>query len=167
MFHNLCGVEALKNVVLVTTMWDQVDEDVGNNRENELTTKYWKTMVELGCHTSRFHNTAESALDIVSQFQDTRCTVLLQKELVDFHLELAETCAGRTLFSFLIEFIKKIKELLAEIETKLRQNQDSSTRIALEQDKARTVATLRIANVQRRRYSVSSNVFRRIDSSSR
>ena len=65
------------------------------------------------------------ALDIVSQFQDARCAVLLQKGLVDLHLELLETSAGRTLFSFLIEFIKKIKELLAQIEAKLRQNQHS------------------------------------------
>jgi energy-coupling factor transporter ATP-binding protein EcfA2 len=166
-FHNLCGVEALKNVVLVTTMWDQVDEDVGNNRENELTTKFWKTMIELGCHTSRFDNTAESAMDIVSQFQDSRCTVLLQRELVDLHLELAETSAGRTLFAFLVELIKKIKELLAQIEAKLRQNQNSPNRIAIEKAKARTVTALRIANVQRKRYSAPPSVFRRISSSRR
>ena len=165
MFQNLCGTEALKNVVLVTTMWDEVEEEEGNNRENELSSRYWKTMIELGCHTSRFYNNTESALDIVSQFQDARCAVLLQKELVDLHLELAETSAGRTLFSFLVEFIKKIKELLAQIEAKLRQNQHSANRIAVEQDKAKTVATLRIANVQRRRYSVPSSVFRRFSNS--
>ena len=165
MFQNLCGIEALKNVVLVTTMWDEVDEEEGNNRESELTSSYWKTMIELGCHTSRFHNNTESALDIVSQFQHARCTVLLQRELVDLHLELAETAAGRTLFSFLVEFIKKIKEFLAQIEAKLKQNQDSANRTAVEQEKAKTVATLRIANVQRRRYSVSSSVFRRLSSS--
>ena len=165
MFQNLCGAEALKNVVLVTTMWDNVRDGQGNDRENELTTRFWKTMIELGCRTSRFFNNRESALDIVSQFQDARCTVLLQRELVDLHLQLAETSAGRTLFSFLVEFIKKIKELLAQIEAKLRQNQDSANRIAVEQDKARTAATLRIANVQRKRYSVSSSVFRRLSSS--
>ena len=165
MFQNLCGTEALKNVVLVTTMWDGVEEEEGRNRENELTTSFWKTMIELGCRTSRFYNNTESALDIVSQFQDARCTVLLQRELVDLRLELAETSAGRTLFSFLVEFIKKIKSLLAQIEAKLKQNQHSAKRIAIEQEKAKTVGILRIANVQRRRYSVSSSVFRRVDSS--
>jgi hypothetical protein len=164
MFHNLCGTEALKNVVLVTTMWDQVDEEVGSSRENELATSYWKTMIELGCHTSRFHNNPESALDIVSQFQGARCTVLLQKELVDLHLELAETSAGRTLFSFLVEFIKRIKELVAQIEAKLRQNRRSENRSVIERDKARAVATLRIANVQLKRYSFSSRVIRRLSS---
>ena len=165
MFQNLCGIEALKNVVLVTTMWDEIDEEEGYNRENELTTRYWKTMIELGCRTSRVYNNTDSALDIVSQFQDARCTVLLQKELVDLHLELAETSAGRTLFSYMVEFIKKIKELLAQTEAKLKLNQHSANRTTDEQDKARTVETLRIANVQRKRYSVSSSVFRRFDSS--
>ena len=165
MFQNLCGTEALKNVVLVTTMWDKVDEEEGINRENELTTRYWKTMIELGCHTSRFYNNNESAMDIVSQFQDARCTVLLQKELVDLNLELAETSTGRTLFSLPVEFIKKIKEFRAQIEAKLKRNQHSANRIAIEQDKAKTAAILRIANVQRRRYSVPSSVFRRFSSS--
>ena len=98
MFQNLCGIEALKNAVLVTTMWDEIGEEEGSIREYELTTRYWKTMIELGCHTSRFYNDTESALNIVSQFQDTQCTVLLQKELVDLHLELAQTSAGRRFF---------------------------------------------------------------------
>jgi hypothetical protein len=146
MFQNLCGTEALKNVVLVTTMWDEVGEEEGSNRETELTARYWKAMIDLGCHTSRFQNNTKSALDIVSQFQDARCAVLLQKEMVDLHLELAETSAGRTLFSFLVEFIKKIKELLAQIEAKLKHNQHSANRIAVELDKTKTIAILRIAN---------------------
>ena len=158
MFQNLCGTEALKNVVLVTTMWDKVGEEEGKNRENELTARYWKEMIDLGCRTSRFYNNTKSALDIVSQFQDARCTstVLLQKEMVDLHIELAETSAGRTFFSSLVELIK-LKKLLALIEAKLKRSQRSANRIAdeLEQDRAKTVRTLRIANVQRRRYSVS------------
>jgi hypothetical protein len=145
-------------------MWDKVDEEEGSNRETELSITYWNSMIELGCHTSRFYNDTESAWDIISQFQDARCTVLLQKELVDLHLELTETSAGRTLFSFLIEFIKKIKELLAQIEAKLKLNRYSANRVSVEQDKAKTVAALRIANVQRRRYSVSSSVFRGLSS---
>ena len=164
-FHNLCGVEALKNVVFVTTMWDQVDEEEGDNRENELTNRYWKTMIDLGCRTSRFENNTESALDIVSQFQNARCTVLLQRELIDLHLELAETPAGSTAFSFLVEFIKKLKKIPAQFQAKLKLNQNSANRIVVEQDKASTAATLRTTNVQRKRYSVSSSVLRRLGSS--
>ena len=161
MFQNLCGPKALKNVVLVTTMWDEVEEEEGREREAELSANYWNTMLELGCRTSRFLNTTESAWDIVSQFQKARCTVLLQRELVDLHLELAETSAGRTLFSFLIEFIKKMKEFLVQIEAKLKQNQDPKNRIVVEQQKKATEETLRDADVQRRRYSL----FRRFSNS--
>ena len=165
MFQNLCGNEALKNVVLVTTMWDEVEEEEGSNRETELSTTYWNAMIESGCHTSRFYNDIESAWDIVSQFQDARCSVLLQRELVDLHLQLTETSAAKILFSFLIEFIKKMKELLAQIEAKLKLNQHSANRIPVEEDRAKTIALLRIANVQRRQYSVSSNVLRRLSNS--
>ena len=168
MLQNLCGtgIDALKKVVLVTTMWDEVDEEEGNNRENELTTIYWKRMIELGCHTSRFYNDTESALDIVSQFQNARCTVLLERELVDLYLESAETSAAsdRRLCSFLAEFIKKIKELKALIETKLK-NRYTANQITVREEKAKTMMILRMANVQRRRYSVSSSVYKRISSS--
>ncbi|KAF8811579.1 P-loop containing nucleoside triphosphate hydrolase protein [Phlegmacium glaucopus] len=165
MFQNLCGNEALKNVVLVTTMWDEVEDEEGRNRETELTAKYWNSMLELGCRTSRFYNNTQSAWDIVSQFQDARCTVLLQKELVDLRLELSETSAGRTLFSMLIEFIKRIKELLTQIEAKLKQNQSSPHRPVVEQERTVTEAILRDADAQRRRYSVSSSVLRRFSNS--
>ena len=98
MFQNLCGIEAFKNVVLVTTMWDEVHEEEGRLRERDLITSHWNTMIELGSRISRFYRTTESALDIVSQFQDAQCTVLLQKELVDQHLILAKTSAGRAYF---------------------------------------------------------------------
>ena len=169
MFQNLCGNEALKNVVLVTTMWDEVEEEEGRDRETELSTKpeYWKTMLDLGCRTSRFYNNTESARDIISQFQDAQCTLLLQRELVDLRLELAETSAGRTLFSWLIEFIKNIKQLLAQLEAKLKQNRHSENRTVFEKSKATTEATLRDADAKRRQYSVSSRVFRPFISNSR
>ena len=40
MFQNLCGIEAFKNVVLVTTMWDEVNEEEGRLREDDLTTSH-------------------------------------------------------------------------------------------------------------------------------
>ena len=34
MFEELCGKDALKNVILTTTMWDEVDEETGLARES-------------------------------------------------------------------------------------------------------------------------------------
>ena len=49
----MCGAEAMKNVAFVTTMWDQVAEDVGNGREEELKSLV-KTMNAAGCAIGRF-----------------------------------------------------------------------------------------------------------------
>ena len=58
MFKKLCGKDALQNVVLVTTMWDEVDQETGKARENELKEKYWQT-------TSRFMRTRQSAFETI------------------------------------------------------------------------------------------------------
>lgn len=142
--------------MLVTTMWDDVEESEGRNREIELSTKYWNDMLQLGSRTTRFDNDTESAWKIISQFQEAPCAVLLQKELVDQGLKLAETAAGGTLFSFLVDFIKQIKENLAQIEVKLKQNQHSEDRIVIEIKKTVEAKKLRDANKQRWRYFVPS-----------
>jgi hypothetical protein len=54
MFQELCGKKALQNVVLVTTMWDEVNEAVGVQMEKELKDKYWK-VIDRGSATARFH----------------------------------------------------------------------------------------------------------------
>src|SRR6266540_6334994 len=41
-------------IILTTTMWDEVDEDLGAEREKELTDVYWKSMIERGSSVKRF-----------------------------------------------------------------------------------------------------------------
>jgi len=40
MFREFCGDATLKNVILVTNMWGEVTQDVGEARERELTTNF-------------------------------------------------------------------------------------------------------------------------------
>ena len=62
----LCGDENMKNIVLVTTMWDESqDESIGSKREEELLSTFWKDMVCLGSRTCRFQGTRESAWEII------------------------------------------------------------------------------------------------------
>jgi hypothetical protein len=70
MFADLCGEDAIRNVILATTMWSRVDEDVGTRRENELKQKYWKTMLDNGSTTIRFSDSFESTWDIVDTIID-------------------------------------------------------------------------------------------------
>ena len=109
MFGELCGDQAVKKVVLVTTMWDNVEQDKGERREKELFANYWKAMTNLGASTARFYNSVDSAwsiVDIVLKQHEAE-VLLLQEEIVNLKLALNETQAGKTLYS-------DLQKLLAE-----------------------------------------------------
>ena len=67
MFEKLCGKHALGNIILTTTMWDKIDETTGQEREMELGGQYWESMIKLGSTTARYHNTKESAWEILDK----------------------------------------------------------------------------------------------------
>ena len=109
MFGEIIGDQAVKKVVLVTTMWDRIQLEKGNRREKELREKYWNTMLNYGASTARFTNSADSAwkiVDIIAGQHETE-VLLLQEELVDLKRALNETQAGKTLYS-------DLQKLLAE-----------------------------------------------------
>jgi hypothetical protein len=89
MLGELCGDQAAKKVVLVTTMWDEVQQDTGVFREIELFEKYWNTMISYGASTARFSNSANSAWEIIG-------SILFVQELVDHKKPFSETKAGKT-----------------------------------------------------------------------
>ena len=120
-FANLCGDEAMHNVILATTMWNRVKEHVGARREKELKEEYWKTMLEKDSMVVRFNGTFQSAWSIVDEIlrstNRSPLPLLLQEEMVDFHKRLSETKAGITLFEELKNLlslhndaIRKLKE---------------------------------------------------------
>jgi hypothetical protein len=100
MFEKLCGKNAIHNVILTTTMWDVVDEETGRDREEELKSKYWQTMLERKSSTSRFLGTRESALRVIAPLIDAanaKSWFLLQQEMVDMRTKLREKSAGLNL----------------------------------------------------------------------
>ena len=66
-FEKLCGKNAFGNIVLTTTMWDNINDVTGQERENELRKHYWRSMIELGSTTVRYRNTKDSAWEILNQ----------------------------------------------------------------------------------------------------
>ncbi|KAH9942741.1 hypothetical protein B0H21DRAFT_823964 [Amylocystis lapponica] len=97
LFRKICGDDAMKNVVIVTNMWDGVTADVGNSRENELATKplFFKDAVDNGARLVRNYNTIESAHTILRSLMGNLPKVLqMQRELVDEHKTLPQTSAG-------------------------------------------------------------------------
>jgi len=63
-FQQLCDNE-LHRVILTTTMWDEVDEETGTNRENVLQADFWKPLIDHGSSVKRFLNDSASAFDIL------------------------------------------------------------------------------------------------------
>jgi DNA anti-recombination protein RmuC len=135
MFGELCGDQAVKKVVLVTTMWDKSNTDpkTHNQREKELFDKYWKTMINYGASTARFENSAVSAWEIIAPILEQREAevLLLQEELVDLKRALSETQAGKTLYS-------DLQRLLAEQRDTVRSLADQ----ALEQSNSQLAQKL-------------------------
>ena len=125
MFEKLCGKNAFHNVVLTTTMWDEVDEEIGEERERELKEIYWKSMLGRNSTTSRFLRTRESAFDVIEPLIDAankRSSVQLQEELVDMVKSLPATAAGQELFSAMEQLVSQREDLLGRFRHEMRHS---------------------------------------------
>jgi len=134
MFGQLCGDQAVKKVVFVTTMWDKGDERKHESRENDLLQNYWKKMIEHGASTDRFRNTLESAwriIDTVLQQQEAEI-LLLQEEIVDLQRALNETQAGKTLYTDLQKLLAEQREVVYSLAQQARQ--ESNPKLASQLD---------------------------------
>ena len=111
MFRELCGDASLKNVVLVTNMWDTITPDVGESREMELTSKYFKPALDKGAQMARHQNTEQSAHNIIRMIMKNGPVVLqIQRELVDEKRNIINTAAGEAVNKELKEQIRKHQE---------------------------------------------------------
>ncbi|KAF2500865.1 hypothetical protein BU16DRAFT_442914, partial [Lophium mytilinum] len=101
MFQRLCGEHAFQNVVLLTTMWDQLkDEAVGYERDQELRQDYWNMMEEKGSYIGMFDGSHEMAESIVLRLLGKQPVTLdIQVELVEGNQSLEETSAGKLVAS--------------------------------------------------------------------
>ena len=133
MFENLCG-EDFKGIILTTTMWSDVDEELGVERERELKTDYWKSMIERGSSVRRFLYTRQSAFEILAPIWgevDKRSALLLQIEMNDLQLQIRETSAGKTLYIELEELVARHHDILERIRRELREPMDDPDQLQL------------------------------------
>ncbi|KAG1878864.1 P-loop containing nucleoside triphosphate hydrolase protein [Suillus subluteus] len=100
-FRKLCGEDAEKNVVLVTTKWaNLITANVGQAREQELTSVFWKEMMAHGSTTTRFDRS--HLWDVMRPILANKTVVdalQIQRELVDWGRKIPETDAGKALAS--------------------------------------------------------------------
>ncbi|KXN90889.1 hypothetical protein AN958_03419, partial [Leucoagaricus sp. SymC.cos] len=66
-FEKLVGKRgAPKRILLITTMWDEVEYTIGDLREGQLKADFWKKFVEGGSSVSRFNRCHASAWEILN-----------------------------------------------------------------------------------------------------
>ena len=136
MFKKLCGDDALKNIVLATTMWEHVSEKVGHAREAELVAKedFWGWMVQRGSQTYRHSNTKESALSVLKRFAindgaNAAMALDIQTQMVEDGKTLDQTSAGMQLEDGMMHDRSK---LFNEVETFRRDLKEASEQRDLE-----------------------------------
>lgn len=74
LFDILCQNDSKKNVVIATTMWKRVNENVAAGREEELGKKRWREMLLEGMRIMRFHDSFTSAWEIIDNVLKSRNT---------------------------------------------------------------------------------------------
>ncbi|KAJ4051350.1 hypothetical protein NW753_007960 [Fusarium oxysporum] len=130
MFRKLCGKDSLMNVILVTTMWEDGYEAIGERREQELIANggFWGTLVEEGAQINRHNNTRSSAMSLLRTIaKNNRVTISIQKKMASEHEDLNEKEAGIGLNSDILlaeqRVMKEMSEAL-EMERQARKDQD-------------------------------------------
>ena len=98
MFRELCGDTTLKNVVLVTNVWDEgASREAGESGEKELSANFFKPALDKGARMTRRHNSEQSARDIIRMIMVNRPVVLqIQRELVDERKDITHTSPGES-----------------------------------------------------------------------
>ena len=139
MFRELYGESALGNVVLVTNMWSAVPHDVGKAREKELSSDFFKPILDGGAQMVRHHNSTESAHDVVRRITAMDCPVVLriQQELVDEHKGIVDTSAGKAIKRQLDEQFREHEDEFKRVWDDIMQafkERDEMTRKDLEEE---------------------------------
>ena len=147
LFGKLCGENATPRIIIVTTMWDKMQNrlEVAERREMELKTTFWKDMIENSATDQRFDNSTPSAREILRLVTDKGLPglsdhLLHQEERVDLHLHLGETQAGQTLYN---ELQRHIYMQLKTLESLKKQLKDPRATKELGKEEKRLHAQLR------------------------
>jgi hypothetical protein len=152
LFRELCGQDALRKVILATTMWDKVPTEEAITREKQLIDipEYWGWMLQKGSSCHRHNNTVTSAMDIIHLLakHTTPIATKLQKQLVDDGLQLGQTSAGQELQSELNKEREKWASECRDIEKKMKaalEKSDREAQEALEEERDRYTRMIKLA----------------------
>jgi len=156
LFRKLCGDDALKNVVIVTTMWSKVTSEEGNARQRELEndSRFFKPALDRNAAITRYDNTRASAHDILRMFlRNHPIPLTIQRELVDYRKHFLETEAAqevnRGLQSLVQKHTAELKSLKAEMEEAKRTKDLKAVRELQEEHRKANALLIKIRTVSR------------------
>ncbi|KAL7936399.1 hypothetical protein V8C35DRAFT_332760 [Trichoderma chlorosporum] len=116
MFRQLVGEPAFKNVILATTFWEMVPEDVASKREKELRSNrdFWGAMVSKGSRMTRLMNDKKSGLEILEQISRKKIVLEAQDEMNIQGKSIHDTAAAQELSRQHEEMVKALEKKKAE-----------------------------------------------------
>jgi len=126
LLSKICGTQSLKNVVIVTTKWDRMEQlgemEVAEEREQELIDDYFQPCIDAGAQMARHNNTTASAHAALKLVLGNEGEPLkIQTQLVDEGLNLGATEAGAAIRENLdtdaIAREEKLKEVIEKLKT--------------------------------------------------
>jgi hypothetical protein len=121
-FDSLSKEHGFQNIVITTTMWDEVDEELGATREEELKSKYWEVILGQST-TKRFLNSHQSAFLVLEGFIDTanrEFSLLVQEELSVMRKHIGDAAAGLDLLSQLERCVGEQDEVLKRLRLEMK-----------------------------------------------
>jgi hypothetical protein len=73
-FKKLCGGDDFARIVLATTMWDMIDQETAERKENEIKTNsdFWGLMIKRGSSIFRLDRGEESAAKVIEYLLSCR-----------------------------------------------------------------------------------------------
>jgi DNA repair exonuclease SbcCD ATPase subunit len=134
LFKKLCGDDALKNVVVVTTRWDEIPgnnrEAMGRREEQLMKTKgmFFEPLIAAGGRFLRHDNTFGSACRIMNQLLDNDpIAVRIQVEMRDGK-KVEDTMAGAELRAEMNKLVEKqtseMKDMRKEMGTAIEEKNE-------------------------------------------
>lgn len=134
LLKKLCGKEAMKNMVLVTTMWENLAQhEDGQRREEELksTPDFWGEMVDEGSRVERHYNHKKSAIQILERLlsSNTPTILTIQQEMVDQGMTLEETNAGLGLKTSTNKKVERLHQHIRRLEEDIKEAKEGNDKI--------------------------------------
>ncbi|PCH42100.1 hypothetical protein WOLCODRAFT_101533 [Wolfiporia cocos MD-104 SS10] len=129
LFSEICGPDAMKNVLIVTNMWSDIAQKTRYEREQQLQNKFFKQAIDRGARMRRHDGSRESALNILCELLENHEEVLqVQDEMVDQLRPIPETQAGAELNRVLERMQQRHQAEIARMQQEMQEDLERVTR---------------------------------------